>query len=77
MRGGTSKGGFFHCHHLPQQRDALLLQPMGNPDPYAKQINGVGGATSGTSKISPATHEDCQVNYSKRTIKRCEGLAIL
>ncbi len=57
MRGGTSKGVFFRLQDLPvaaQQpgaaRDALLLRVIGSPDPYGKQIDGMGGATSSTSK---------------------------
>ena len=57
MRGGTSKGVFFKLDHLPEQaqvagsaRDQILLRVMGSPDPYGKQIDGMGGATSSTSK---------------------------
>lgn len=57
IRGGTSKGVFFRLHDLPDAaqtpgpaRDALLLRVIGSPDPYAKQIDGMGGATSSTSK---------------------------
>ena len=53
MRGGTSKGVFFRAEALPADpaaRDALLLRVIGSPDPYAKQIDGMGGATSSTSK---------------------------
>ena len=57
MRGGTSKGVFFRLDDLPEAarvpgaaRDALLLRVIGSPDPYAKQIDGMGGATSSTSK---------------------------
>ncbi|KQW88378.1 3-methylitaconate isomerase [Massilia sp. Root418] len=57
MRGGTSKGVFFRLQDLPQDaqvpgkaRDALLLRVIGSPDPYGKQIDGMGGATSSTSK---------------------------
>ncbi|MGF6274214.1 putative AcnD-accessory protein PrpF [Massilia sp. UYP11] len=57
MRGGTSKGVFFKLDDLPEStrvpgaaRDALLLRVIGSPDPYAKQIDGMGGATSSTSK---------------------------
>jgi probable AcnD-accessory protein PrpF len=57
MRGGTSKGVFFHLKDLPEAaqvpgaaRDALLLRVIGSPDPYGKQIDGMGGATSSTSK---------------------------
>src|SRR5476651_2809167 len=57
MRGGTSKGVFFRLQDLPaaaqvpgKARDALLLRVIGSPDPYGKQIDGMGGATSSTSK---------------------------
>jgi len=57
MRGGTSKGVFFRLQDLPVSaqvpgaaRDALLLRVIGSPDPYGKQIDGMGGATSSTSK---------------------------
>ncbi len=57
MRGGTSKGTFFRIEDLPKQaqqkgeaRDKLLLRVVGSPDPYEKQIDGMGGATSSTSK---------------------------
>jgi len=57
MRGGTSKGVFFKLADLPQaaqvpgpERDALLLRVIGSPDPYGKQIDGMGAATSSTSK---------------------------
>ncbi|MET1115179.1 MAG: 2-methylaconitate cis-trans isomerase PrpF [Comamonas sp.] len=57
MRGGTSKGVFFHLHDLPaaaQQpgavRDAIFLRALGSPDPYGKQIDGLGNASSSTSK---------------------------
>lgn len=54
MRGGTSKGVFFHAHDLPQNpalRDSLLLRLMGSPDPYGVQIDGMGGGSSSTSKV--------------------------
>lgn len=58
MRGGTSKGVFFRLQDLPESarasgpsRDALLLRVIGSPDPYGKQTDGMGGATSSTSKI--------------------------
>ena len=57
MRGGTSKGVFFHLPDLPESarqpgaaRDALLLRVLGSPDPYGKQIDGLGNASSSTSK---------------------------
>ena len=69
MRGGTSKGVFFHRHDLPtdpKARDKVLLRVMGSPDPYAKQIDGMGGATTSTSKvviINPSQRCDCDIDY--------------
>lgn len=73
MRGGTSKGVFFRLQDLPltaqqpgPQRDALLQRVIGSPDPYAKHTDGMGGATSSTSKIviiSPSTQPDHDVDY--------------
>ncbi|MBK5006266.1 2-methylaconitate cis-trans isomerase PrpF [Pseudomonas sp. S60] len=73
MRGGTSKGVFFRLQDLPERaqapgpaRDALLLRVIGSPDPYAKQIDGMGGATSSTSKaviVSPSTRPAHDVDY--------------
>lgn len=58
MRGGTSKGVFFRLEDLPQAaqqpgpaRDALLMRVIGSPDPYGKHTDGMGGATSSTSKV--------------------------
>ncbi|MFN1617341.1 2-methylaconitate cis-trans isomerase PrpF [Vibrio rotiferianus] len=73
MRGGTSKGVFFNLEDLPQlaqvageARDKLLLRVIGSPDPYAKQIDGMGGATSSTSKtviVSRSQRADHDVDY--------------
>ncbi len=73
MRGGTSKGVFFRLQDLPQRaqapgaaRDALLLRVIGSPDPYGKQIDGMGGATSSTSKtviVSASTRPGHDVDY--------------
>ena len=69
MRGGTSKGVFFLAGDLPsdrQARDRILLRVIGSPDPYGKQIDGMGGATSSTSKvviISRSSRPDCDVDY--------------
>src|SRR5262245_39860526 len=73
MRGGTSKGVFFRLQDLPQKaqtpgaaRDALLLRVIGSPDPYGKQIDGMGGATSSTSKtviLSKSSKPDHDVDY--------------
>lgn len=69
MRGGTSKGVFFRADVMPRDpeaRDRLLLRVMGSPDPYGKQIDGMGGATSSTSKVvivSRPSRPDCDVEY--------------
>ena len=54
MRGGTSKGVFFLAHDLPTDaaaRDRILLRVIGSPDRYGKHTDGMGGATSSTSKV--------------------------
>jgi len=65
MRGGTSKGVFFNLTDLPpaaqvpgSARDALLLRVIGSPDPYGKQTDGMGGATSSTSKTVILSNSD-------------------
>jgi probable AcnD-accessory protein PrpF len=69
MRGGTSKGVFFRADSLPAgqaARERILLRVIGSPDPYGKQIDGMGGATSSTSKlvvIGPSSRADCDVDY--------------
>jgi probable AcnD-accessory protein PrpF len=69
MRGGTSKGVFFLPENLPSDpaaRDAVLLRVMGSPDPYEKQIDGMGAATSSTSKIvivGKSSRPGCDVDY--------------
>jgi probable AcnD-accessory protein PrpF len=73
MRGGTSKGVFFKLTDLPRSaqvaggaRDNVLLRVIGSPDPYGKQTDGMGGATSSTSKtviLSKSTHTDHDVDY--------------
>ncbi|MEP1446820.1 MAG: 2-methylaconitate cis-trans isomerase PrpF [Paraglaciecola sp.] len=73
MRGGTSKGVFFSLDDLPESaqqpgpsRDRLLLRVIGSPDPYGKQTDGMGGATSSTSKtviLSKSDHKDHDVDY--------------
>ena len=73
MRGGTSKGVFFRLQDLPpacQQpgaaRDALFMRVIGSPDPYAAHIDGMGGATSSTSKcviLSKSSVPDHDVDY--------------
>ena len=73
MRGGTSKGVFFRLQDLPAAaqapgaaRDALLMRVIGSPDAYGKHTDGMGGATSSTSKcviISPSTQPGHDVDY--------------
>ncbi len=73
MRGGTSKGVFFRLEDLPPAaqvpgaaRDALLMRVIGSPDPYEKQIDGMGGATSSTSKtviLSKSSQPDHDIDY--------------
>ncbi|PMR71553.1 2-methylaconitate cis-trans isomerase PrpF [Halomonas heilongjiangensis] len=73
MRGGTSKGVFFRLQDLPEAarvpgeaRDRLLMRVIGSPDPYQKQIDGMGGATSSTSKtviLSKSERSDHDVDY--------------
>ena len=69
MRGGTSKGVFFVASDLPAdpaERDRVLMRTIGSPDPYGKQIDGMGAATSSTSKIvilAPSQRPDADVDY--------------
>ena len=73
MRGGTSKGVFFRLDDLPEfarlpgpERDRLLLRVIGSPDPYGKHTDGMGGATSSTSKtviLSPSERPNHDVDY--------------
>ena len=73
MRGGTSKGVFFNLTDLPEvaqvageARDNILLRVIGSPDPYGKQTDGMGGATSSTSKtviLSKSTQPEHDVDY--------------
>ncbi|WP_290637300.1 PrpF domain-containing protein, partial [Aquisalimonas sp.] len=73
MRGGTSKGVFFRLQDLPEAaqvpgaaRDNLLLRVIGSPDPYGKHTDGMGGATSSTSKtviLAASDSPDHDVDY--------------
>ncbi|QEW06960.1 2-methylaconitate cis-trans isomerase PrpF [Nitrincola iocasae] len=73
MRGGTSKGVFFSLTELPEAaqvpgeaRDKMLLRVIGSPDPYGQQIDGMGGATSSTSKtviLAKSEQPDHDVDY--------------
>lgn len=70
MRGGTSKALMFRRQHLPEDRsawDGLFLRALGSPDPYGRQLNGMGGGVSSLSKvcvIGPSSRTDADVDYT-------------
>lgn len=70
MRGGTSKGVFFKAADLPPDRadrDRIFLQVLGSPDPYGRQLDGLGGGVSSLSKaviVAPSGHSDADVDYT-------------
>jgi 2-methylaconitate cis-trans-isomerase PrpF len=70
MRGGSSKGVVFHARDLPDEvhaRDQLFLDVLGTPDPYGRQLNGMGGGISSLSKVAiigPPTHPEADVDYT-------------
>jgi 2-methylaconitate isomerase len=70
MRGGSSKGVFFHAKDLPGARgeiDPILLAVLGSPDPYGRQLDGMGGGISSLSKgviIGPPSHPEADVDYT-------------
>ena len=70
IRGGTSKGIFFHTRDLPveqDRRDRIFLQALGSPDGYERQLNGLGGGISSLSKavmIAPSNHSEADVDYT-------------
>jgi len=70
MRGGTSRCLAFHARDLPSpgpERDHILLSALGSPDPYGRQLDGLGGGMSSLSKafiIGAPTHPDAQVDYT-------------
>jgi 2-methylaconitate cis-trans-isomerase PrpF len=74
MRGGTSKGLFFHARDLPtdpKELDRVLQAAIGSPDPYGRQLNGMGGGISSLSKaaiIGPSTHPDADVDYVRAQV---------
>ena len=69
MRGGTSKGLFFHRRDLPEEHaewDALFLAALGSPDPHGRQLDGMGGGISSLSKVvvvSPSTQPGVDIDY--------------
>jgi 2-methylaconitate cis-trans-isomerase PrpF len=70
MRGGSSKGVFFHARDLPESRaeqEAIFLAVIGSPDPYGRQLDGMGGGISSLSKaviIGPPTHPEADIDYT-------------
>jgi 2-methylaconitate isomerase len=70
MRGGTSKAIMFHARDLPADRsawDAIFMAAMGSPDPYGRQLDGMGGGVSSLSKVcvlAPSAREDADIDYT-------------
>lgn len=70
MRGGTSKAIMFHARDLPADRaewDAIFMAALGTPDPYGRQLNGMGGGVSSLSKIcvlAPSARDDADIDYT-------------
>lgn len=70
MRGGTSKAVMFHARDLPRDRafwDAIFLGAMGSPDPYGRQLDGMGGGISSLSKVcvlAPSARADADIDYT-------------
>jgi 2-methylaconitate cis-trans-isomerase PrpF len=80
MRGGTSRALFFHAADLPQdarERDRILLAALGSPDPYGRQLDGLGGGISSLSKaviVGPATVPEADVDYTFAQVSVTEPL---
>ena len=70
MRGGTSNAIVFHAHDLPRERalwDEIFLAAIGSPDPYGRQLDGMGGGVSSVSKVcvvGPPTRPDADIDYT-------------
>ena len=70
MRGGTSKAIMFHAHDLPADRkawDEIFAAAMGSPDPYGRQLDGMGGGVSSVSKVcvlAPSARDDADIDYT-------------
>lgn len=70
MRGGTSKAILFHARDLPAERaawDPLFCAALGTPDPYGRQLDGMGGGVSSLSKIcvlAPSNRPDADIDYT-------------
>lgn len=80
MRGGTSRALFFHAADLPsdaRERDRILLAGLGSPDPYARQLDGLGGGLSSLSKaviVGPPSHPEADVDYTFAQVSVTEPL---
>jgi len=80
MRGGTSRCLFFHDADLPpnaRERDRILLAALGSPDPYGRQLDGLGGGISSLSKaviIGPPSHAEADVDYTFAQVSVTEAL---
>lgn len=80
MRGGTSRALFFHEADLPKEpaaRDRILLAALGSPDPYGRQLDGLGGGISSLSKaviVGPPSHPDADVDYTFAQVSVTEPL---
>ena len=80
MRGGTSRALFFHAADLPsdaRERDRILLVGLGSPDPYARQLDGLGGGLSSLSKaviVGPPSHPEADVDYTFAQVSVTEPL---
>jgi len=80
MRGGTSKGLFFHARDVPppgHSRDRMILSTMGSPDPYGRQLNGMGGGLSSLSKViivGPSTNSKAVLDYTFGQVAVNEGI---
>ncbi len=80
MRGGTSRALFFHAADLPsdpRERDRILLAALGSPDPYGRQLDGLGGGISSLSKaviIGPPSHPKADVDYTFAQVDVREAL---
>ncbi|MBM86065.1 MAG: PrpF family protein [Rhodospirillaceae bacterium] len=80
MRGGSSKGVFFHARDVPKdpdRRNQVILATIGSPDPYGRQLNGMGGGVSSVSKavvIGPSSRDDADLDYTFAQVAVSESL---
>ncbi|MBT7488017.1 MAG: PrpF family protein, partial [Rhodospirillales bacterium] len=80
MRGGTSKGVMFHEGDLPddlEKRDEIILQVLGSPDPYQRQLNGMGGGISSLSKVMAvkvSDRDDADIDYTFNQVSILKAL---